>query len=203
MKRALIAVICCVFVCLQLVPCFAINSGLQIETNEDGSCFVISNEPLSSFTPGDEAIPGTPGDSAPGITSQGGNGLLNESELNALTRLFQKIINALIRLIGKINNQHDVTKTKYIYYYSSENILLWSGELTGEFLYSSSSAKCIDSTFLFTSYDNNWQLDDYACTKNGATASVTFFVVQKSLGVKLQTITKTISLTCDNNGNVA
>jgi len=199
MKRIFISFLCCVLICLQILPCFAAASDVQMETNEDGSFFIITEEPLSSAEPPniDDSFP--PGD---GIKPEGS---VNPeiSGMNALLEMFKKIIEAFRRLIAQLSNQKSVTKTKYIYYYSADSELLWSGELTGEFQYSSSSVNCIDASFFFKAYDKNWKLDKYSCTKNGNTASVTFSVVQISLGVKLQTIEKTITLTCDTNGNVS
>ena len=206
MKRILTATLCCVIIFLQAGPCFAVGSGVQIEENADGSFFLITDTSIFENTdidqqlkpqtpPVDESI-GSTGGITPNGTASG------ESSANALFEIFQKIINALMRIIGQLRNQQSVTETKYIYYFSADSQLLWSGELTAEFLYSSSSVKCIDASFVFKSYDNNWKLDEYACTKSGNTASVTFAVVQKSLGVKLQTVTKTISMTCDTDGKV-
>lgn len=198
MKRILTAALCCVIVCLQLLPCFSAESGMQVERNEDGSFFIISEEPLTSSNPPDIDDSFSQDD---GIKPEGS---VNPeiSGMNALLEMFKKIIETFRQLIALLNNQKSVTKTKFLYYYSADSQLLWSGELTGEFLYSSSSVNCIDASFFFKAYDKNWKLDKYSCTENGNTASVTFSVVQKSLGVNLQTITKTISLTCDTEGNI-
>ncbi len=193
MKRVMIAFLCFMMICMQLLPCFALTNDRQIEENQDGSFFVISSEPLASAPP----IDPDSNETAPGISANPEDGAIN-----SLISLFKKIINALMQLIGRLSNQTQVTKTKYIYYYSSDSKLIWSGELTGQFMYSDSSARCMDASFSFMSYDGNWKLDDYTCSANAATASVVFSVVHKSLGVKLQTITKTITLTCDTDGNV-
>ena len=199
MKKLLLSLLCCILLCLQLVPCFAAINNIQIEKNEDGSYFIIGDEPiLSNPLPPDENDTAGP----PTVPPPGDSSIQESGNQNSLIQVLKKIINAILRLLGRINNQSEVTKSKYIYYYSSDSKLVWSGELTGEFLYSGSSVQCIDASFSFTSYDSNWKLDDYNCKEQNATASVTFSVVQKSLGVKLQTITKTLTLTCDTNGKV-
>lgn len=198
MKRIFISFLCCVLICLQILPCFAAASDVQMETNEDGSFFIITEEPLASAEPPDVDIE-HPGDSI----KPEGPANPEISGMNALLEMFKKIIEAFRRLIAQLSNQKSVTKTKYIYYYSADSELLWSGELTGEFQYSSSSVNCIDAYFDFTTYDSNWKLADYVCTAKNATATLTVWVEQCSLGVKLQTIEKTISLTCDTNGNVS
>lgn len=199
MKRFLIFILCFVLFCVWVVPCFAATNNMQIEQNEDGSFFITVDEPLCSVPDIDQdnTQQKPPTTETPGASEAQGSG-----NLNSLIKLLKKIITALLRMVGQINNQNNVTKTKYIYYYSADSELLWSGELTGEFLYSSSSVQCIDASFSFTSYDSNWKLDAHTCATQNATASVTFSVVQKSLGVKLQTITKTLTLTCDTNGKV-
>ncbi len=207
MKRFLVFILCFVLVCVSVVPCFSATNNMQIEQNEDGSFFIIIDEiiydedydagiqPEGTITP-DEIPPTTPNDSM--VSESGG--------MNSLIQLLQKIINALLRMIGQLKNQKEVTKTannkKYIYYYSADSELLWLAQLTGEFAYTSTTAWCTNAAFDFRSFDSNWQLDDYTCKEQNATASVTFSVVQKSLGVKLQTITKTMTLTCDTNGKV-
>ncbi|MBR3953930.1 MAG: hypothetical protein IKJ63_00450 [Clostridia bacterium] len=191
MKRIFISFLCCALLCLQIIPCVAAASGMQTEKNEDGSFFIISDKPLSSaVAPPDfenQIVPGAP----------------TVSNMSAIIKLFRSIIEKLLHLFRQLQGKEEVTKTKYIYYYSSDSKLLWSGKLTGEFMYSSSSAQCLNASFDFETYDSNWKLDDYTCSTKNATASVTFSVVQKSLGVKLQTIEKTITLTCDTNGNVS
>ncbi len=207
MKRFLIFILCFVLFCVSVVPCFAATNNMQIEQNEDGSFFIIIDE--INFTDSDDDLqvpptvqpdeipPTTPNDST--VSELGGG-------MNSLMQILQKIIAALRRMLGLLNNQKEATKTasntKYIYYYSANSELLWHAQLTGEFAYTSTSAWCTNAAFDFRSLDSNWQLDDYTCKEQNATASVTFSVVQKSLGVKLQTITKTLTLTCDTNGKV-
>ncbi|MBQ6864867.1 MAG: hypothetical protein IJO14_11585 [Clostridia bacterium] len=191
MKRFLISFLCCILVCLQVLPCFASADNTKTEINEDGSFFVIRDTPLDPA----DLPPGFEGSLPPGSSEINGN-------TNALIRFFKIIIEKLMQLIRQLQGKEEVTKSKYIYYYSSDSKLLWCAKLTGRFLLSSDSAECIDVAFDFESYDSNWSISDYNCKKDAATAQVTFYVVQKSLGVKLQTIEKTLQLTCDKNGNV-
>ena len=199
MKRLLIFILCFVLFCVSVVPCFAATNNMQIEQNEDGSFFIIIDEIIY-----DENYDA--GIQPEGTITPNGAGSSELSSMDSLIQLFQKIINYLKRMLGMLNNQKEATKTanntKYIYYYSADSELLWHAQLTGEFAYTSTTAWCTNAAFDFRSLDSNWKLDDYTCKEQNATASVTFSVVQKSLGVKLQTITKTLTLTCDTNGRV-
>lgn len=191
MKRLFISILCYILICSYIVPCLASASGTQIETNADGSFIVISNEPpdFSVYPPnfGDETAPETP----------------QLNSMGSIIELLKSFIDKLINLFRQLQGKEEITKSKYIYYYSADSKLLWLGKLTGQFLYSSDSVSCIDASFAFESYDSNWKLDTYNCSTKNATAEVRFSVVQKSLGVKLQTINKSLSLTCDTNGNVS
>lgn len=185
MKRIVSIILCIVMLFLSAFPAYAVTADMQTEQNEDGSYFVITNEPLSSTLP----LPGTPGET-------------EKHEMNVILALFKNLITKLMRLIYRMSGQKDVTKTKYVYYYSSDKTLLWSATVTGEFVYSASSAKCIRADYGFETYDSNWKLNDCICAEQANTATATFYVEHHSLGVKLQTIEKTVTLTCDTNGNV-
>lgn len=192
MKRILIVFLCCVLGFMLILPCFAVSAP-QTQVNEDGSYFVVCDEPRypDVIDPDHDSDPPTAG--APEISS-----------MSKIIQLLKSFIEKIMQLLARFKGEpmQEVTKTKYIYYYSAESKLLWSGKLTGVFAYSASGARCKDASFAFDSYDGNWSLSGYNCTKNGATASVTFGVVQRSLGVKLQTIEKTLTMTCDTSGNV-
>lgn len=201
MKKIYIFILCCCLILLHLFPCLAATDESRKEVTQDGSYFIISDTPLHT----DFDSPDTPGDPDNNATAPGSpdDSVIQETENgNSLLQLLKKIINALLRIFGRMTNQTELTKTKYLYYYSSDSQLLWSALLTGEFMYSSSSVRCMDAVFSFTSYDRNWKLIDYSCKSNNATASATFSVAHTSLGVHLQTIEKTLTLTCDTNGNV-
>ncbi len=185
MKRIVSIILCSVLLFLSAFPAYAVTADMQTEQNEDGSYFVITNEPLSSALP----VPGTPGET-------------EKHEMNVILALFKNLITKLMRLFYQMAGQKNITKAKYIYYYSSDSTLLWQGKLSGEFVYSNSSAKCIRADFDFESYDSNWELKDHTCTAASDSATVTFYVAHHSLGVKLQTIEKTVTLSCDTNGNV-
>lgn len=202
MKRFLACTLCCLLVCLQMVPCFGASSATdaQIEVNEDGSFFIICEDLRDVDIPG---IPEVDEEATDTESSGPSSGITSNGNINFFIKLFNEIINTLKKLLSQFTVQKKVTKTKYVYYFSSTSQLLWYGTLNADFIYSDSYAKCVNAKADFKTYDDNWNLENAVCTYESATASATFFVEQRSLGVKLQIIEKTLTLTCDTNGNVS
>ncbi len=123
----------------------------------------------------------------------------NESELIGF---FSRLINFLKRLVEFFTGQKTVTKTKYMNYYASDGVLLWSAKLKADFMYSKKEAVCTDSSFSMDIYDSDWVLISSDCRNAGDTAEAEFSVRQYKLAVPLKTVEKTITLTCDTQGNV-
>lgn len=116
--------------------------------------------------------------------------------------IFAKLFEFLRKLIEFFKGHKTVTKTKYLNYYSSDNELLWTAKLEGEFVYSKTSAVCSFSEFSIDIFDSDWKLISSECDKNENTAKAEFSVKQYKLLVPLKTIEKTMTLTCDTKGNV-
>lgn len=116
--------------------------------------------------------------------------------------IFAKLFDFLKRLIEFFKGQKTVTKTKHLNYYSSDNELLWTAKLTGEFIYSKSTAVCSSAEFSMEIYDSDWLLQSSECEEAGDTAAAEFTVKQYKLLVPLKTIEKRMTLTCDTKGNV-
>lgn len=93
------------------------------------------------------------------------------------------------------------TKSKISTYYSKSNSKLWDVKVTGTFTYGNGSAKCNSSTVSATSYNKNWKVTNKSASKSNvsASASATGNLYQDSIIV--QSIVKTVTLTCDKNGN--
>ena len=75
-------------------------------------------------------------------------------------------------------------------------------KLTGNFTYSSTSVTCTSATYSTVINDKSWSFKDISVSKSGATATATFTAVRKVLGITVKSIPKTITLSCDKNGNL-
>lgn len=116
--------------------------------------------------------------------------------------IFMRLWGFLKKLVDFFRGRRSVSKTKYLNYYSSDNELLWTARLEGDFIYTKSSAECISSRFSIDIADTDWRLISSECDKNEDTAEASFSVRQYKLSVPLKTIEKTLTLTCDTKGNV-
>ena len=126
------------------------------------------------------------------------DGVDNEKEEG----IFMKLWGFLKKLIDFFRGRKSVSKTKYLNYYSSDNELLWTARLEGDFIYTKSSAECVASRFGIDIADRDWRLISSGCDKKEDTAMASFSVRQYKLSVPLKTIEKTLTLTCDTKGNV-
>lgn len=116
--------------------------------------------------------------------------------------IFARLLDFLRRLIDFFKGQKTVSKTKYLNYYSSDDELLWTARLKGEFVYTKNSAVCTLAEFSADIYDSDWQLVSSSCSESGNTAVADFTVRQYKLLVPLKTVEKTMKLVCDTSGNV-
>lgn len=93
------------------------------------------------------------------------------------------------------------TKSKISAYYSKSNSKLWDVKVTGTFTYGNGSAKCTRSTISSNSYNKNWKITNKSASKSNATASATATGNLYQDNIIVQSIVKTVTLTCDKNGN--
>ena len=131
-----------------------------------------------------------------------GDPLLNAAPEDTPAATFSNVIRFLKRLIYFFTGTKTVEKSKYLRYYDQNGVLLWEATLTAEFVYSSKQVRCEDARLSFVSLDRDWTLSSRQTEKVGDTALGTISVKQTKLGIPLQTITRTITLACDSNGNV-
>ena len=95
-----------------------------------------------------------------------------------------------------------ISKTKTTYYYDSSNNLDWKASLTASFSYNGTTSSCTSASIGYNIYDNNWRLTSSDCSKSGATATGNFTFKHYTLGIPTNTINRTLTLTCDPNGNI-
>ncbi len=121
-----------------------------------------------------------------------------ESFISFLSRIINWFKN-IFRLLQGIQTAKE---TKYANYYSSDGRLLWSVHLTGEFTYNGKSSICTGSNITSKIYDPDWELLSSSHSERDNTATGSFVVKQYKLGVPLKEIERTLTLTCDKDGNI-
>ncbi len=125
-----------------------------------------------------------------------------EEDAAPIPSLISRIIKWLKGIIDKLKGNKFVTKSKYATYYSSEGEILWSVHLKAEFTYNGKKAVCDKSEINAMIYDLDWRLLESSHSEKDNTAQGSFVMKQYKLGVPLKEIEKTLTLTCDKNGNV-
>ena len=98
-------------------------------------------------------------------------------------------------------NQRNGSKTYTIK--DSDGNVEASFKLSASFSYSSTSVTCTSATYSTTVNDKSWSFTNTSASKSGATAQGDFTAVCKFLGITIKSITRTITLTCDKNGNLS
>mgnify|MGYP004531695729 CR=1 FL=1 len=94
-----------------------------------------------------------------------------------------------------------VTKSKTVNYYSSSNDIIWYVKVTGSFKYGNGSASCLSSNVSAGSNYSNWKISNKTSSKSGSTAKASATAKQYSTsGILINTINKSVTLTCDSNG---
>lgn len=108
-------------------------------------------------------------------------------------------------IIEEPNTRTSNTKsaTKTVNYKNSKGSILWTVSVHGTFTYTGSSSKCTLSTVSTNIYDSNWKITSKSSSKSGnkAIAKATTKLYQS--GVAIQTVSKTVTLTCSANGNMS
>lgn len=132
------------------------------------------------------------------ITEDTASAIENES-----TNVFAKIFEFFRKLIEFFTGNKTVSKTKYASYYDKNGTLLWSVFLEAEFSYNGKTSFCKKAKAYYETYDSDWEIVSCDYAAYGNTAIADFTVQQTKLGVKLKTVNKTLTLTCDKDGNIS
>ena len=97
-----------------------------------------------------------------------------------------------------------VTRAKTGYYYDGdEQELRWSVTLIATFKYTGSSATCTGAVTSYNIYDTAWKVKEATASKSGRTATGDFLVKKYWLGIITKTVPLTLTISCDNNGNIS
>lgn len=92
-----------------------------------------------------------------------------------------------------------VTKSKYARYYH-KNSVQWYVKVTGTFTYGSGTFKCTSSSVSAKSNVNIWKITSSSSGKSKNTATATATAKQYYSGSVIDTVTRTVKLTCSSTG---
>ncbi len=95
------------------------------------------------------------------------------------------------------------TGTKSYKYYNEDDVICWKFAVNGTFTYTGSTSQCTASSCDVTVYTSEWYTVSKSSGKSGNTASASVTMGRKLLGVTVATIPVSLTLTCDNNGNLS
>lgn len=95
------------------------------------------------------------------------------------------------------------TGTKSSKHYDSNGVLQWTLTVTGTFKYDGSTATCTSVSHSVTISNSAWSVSAQGSTKGGNTAKAVVTMVKTVLGAQTLTQTKTLTLSCDKDGNLS
>lgn len=95
------------------------------------------------------------------------------------------------------------TFTKTISYKDEDGIVCWKATLTATFRYTGSSATCTESDVTYTVSNSKWKITSATASKSGNTATADVTAKRYTLGIPVETLNRTITMTCSANGTVS
>ena len=124
---------------------------------------------------------------------------LFEKNVNAQSYYYDEVIEVINTYqISKATKTTTGKKTAYIK--NSSGTVLWSVTVEGTFTYTGSSSKCTNSTVSASSKDSRWKITSKSSSKSGSTAKATASAKYYFNGDVIETLTKTVTLTCSPKG---
>ncbi len=94
--------------------------------------------------------------------------------------------------------------TKYYTYYDSDDVAQWKISLTASYTYNGTSATCTSTSTSYTIYVTSmWDFGSKSSSKSGNTATGNFVMLLNLIGSSTLEFSRTITLTCDKNGNLS
>ena len=88
-------------------------------------------------------------------------------------------------------------------YYNKAGDPIWHVEVTANFTFDGSSAKCTSATASAKSYVSNWKILDTASSRSGNSGTATALDGSYVNGVFVGSMTESVTIYCDKNGKVS
>lgn len=90
--------------------------------------------------------------------------------------------------------------SKVVKYRDSKGTVCWSVTVTGTFPYNGSTSKCTASKVSASSNNSNWRIASKSSSRSGNTASATATAKRYNGSSVVQTVTRTVKLSCSKTG---
>ncbi len=195
MKKIIAFVLCTLILTAMLVPAVSAEYSEERIYFDDGSYLEYSDKLIH--------IPPVPPSGDGDFSDTMGDGEeVEENQSSSLSSFLSRLVKWIKDIVARLSRTKTVKKTKYANYYASNGKPLWSVYLTAEFSYNGKKALCTSSSISCVIVDKDWKLVYSSNSEQENTAVGNFVVKQYKLGVPLKEIEKTLTLTCDKNGNV-
>ncbi len=94
------------------------------------------------------------------------------------------------------------SETKTNEHHNADGSLAWKASITASFTYNGTTSSCTSVSKSTTIYKSSWKCTASSCSKSGAMATGSFTFKYYVLGIPVKTVNKTLTLTCDKNGNI-
>ena len=107
---------------------------------------------------------------------------------------------AIITIQTEYRTRGTRSGTKNYSYYNSGNELQWTVTLKASFNYTGTSANCISSSTTYSVSNSAWQITKATASYSGSTATGEFTAKKYFLNIPVQTVNKTLTLTCSPTG---
>lgn len=97
----------------------------------------------------------------------------------------------------------NISGSKTYTHYGNSGTSDWQAVLTGTFSYTGTSATCTKSSVDVTVYDSAWYVVSKSAGKSGNQATGSVTMGWKKLGVTVERVPVSMTLSCDANGNLS
>ena len=94
------------------------------------------------------------------------------------------------------------TASKISHIKNSDGDVLASFELIGSFIYDHSTSRCTNASCITTVNDEHWKFTSTSATKSEISANGSYTIKCYALGFEMNSISRTLTISCDAHGNV-
>lgn len=105
--------------------------------------------------------------------------------------------------VGRASEYKRITAKKTNTYKNSKGEKLWAVTITATFQYNGTNVGCLSAKASSAVYDSNWKVSEERATVNGATATGYATGRLYSNSKLIQTVTKSVSISCSKDGKIS
>lgn len=95
------------------------------------------------------------------------------------------------------------TSSKKNEYFNSSGELMWDAIITGTFVYTGTTSTCTSSSITYNVHNSNWKITSATSAESGNKAIGYITAKRYFVGIPVQTVEETITLTCSADGTLS